>query len=82
MFLDVGFNIAVAGARFERQNMHIHIEAQLFRQEIQQNNIFHAFIMNTLQLAGIAGNQPRACPRQEYSGVYIKIAGCLPFERC
>ncbi len=62
MFLDVGFNIAVAGARFERQNMHIHIEAQLFRQEIQQNNIFHAFIMNTLQLAGIAGNQPRGMP--------------------
>lgn len=71
MFLDVGFNIAVAGARFERQNMHIHIEAQLFRQEIQQNNIFHAFIMNTLQLAGIAGNQPRGMPLDRSIAAFI-----------
>ena len=59
MLLDVGFNVAVAGPRCERENMHIHIEAQLFWQEIDQNNVFHSFIMNTLQLADVAGDQIR-----------------------
>ena len=39
--------------------MHVHIEAQLFRQEIDQDNVFHSFIMNSLQLADVAGNQIR-----------------------
>ena len=39
--------------------MHVHIEAQLFWQEIDQDNVFHSFIMNPLQLADVAGNQIR-----------------------
>ena len=46
MFPDVRFDITAA-APGSNDRMHIHIEAQFFRQEIQQDHVIHAFIMNT-----------------------------------
>ena len=59
MFLNVGFADVVGGTRIERENMHVHIERFVDREEVLDVHVGHAIVVAEGNFVDVAKYSPR-----------------------